>query len=115
MTKCRLKPQWDITSEHLEQLKLKGTVLSVDKDMKQLELLYVIGKRINRHTTLENCLAVSLKAKHLYTIYKVVGKNAKQISAYIYLKTMAQNPHGNFIHTSSQLEIIQKPANRRIR
>ena len=50
---------------------------SVDKDMKQLELLYIIGKGIHRDTTLENCSAVSTKAKHLYTIHKVVGKNSK--------------------------------------
>ena len=68
MAKCKLKPQWVITSELPAQI--QRTMSSVDKAMEQLELLHIIWERINKHSTLKNCSVVSTKAKQSPILYK---------------------------------------------
>lgn len=48
----------------VEWIKLKHlTILSVDKNIQQLELSYNAVGNVNRSTILENCLAISYKVK----------------------------------------------------
>lgn len=47
----------------------KKIITSVEKDMKKLESSYIADQNKNGITTLENSLAISLKAKHKFTTY----------------------------------------------
>lgn len=47
VTSCKWKPQWDTTySLKWLELKKKWPVLSVDEDLDQLELLYIVGRSV---------------------------------------------------------------------
>lgn len=64
----------------------------------------------NGSTTLENCLVVSYKVKHIPTLWprnffpKYLSKRNQKIHPQ---KDLYKNFHGNFIHTSTKLETTQ--------
>ena len=69
-SKCKVKPQWDITTYLLACLQLKGLItVCIEKDVGKLELSCTAGEMWNGATILENSLEVSHKVKYITTIF----------------------------------------------
>ena len=107
--KCKLKQQWDTTTDLLECPK-SGTLTTANagKDIKQQELLFIAaGNAKMGKPTLEDSLGVSLKTKCTFTIWSsdpapwYLPKELKNVCQH---KNLHTDVYSSFIHNCTKLE-----------
>lgn len=108
--KCKKRcPNSLVTSEmkikttitHLpERLNGEKTV-HVDEVVEQLEFSYCVGRNVNWHNHLENCLTVLTKAKHIHT---PLPSNSAEMGTAVNQENIFKNVHSNVPCNSPKLE-----------